>query len=135
MLSRRAALVFGIADLLTAAGVGLGVFVALPARWWPVDCVAAGVTVLELAAGLGLLAGAAWSERVARAASAVALGAGLFTVTVLAFTASWLSGVYGAVGAGGAVILALVGALALPYVVVLPVVELVWLQPSRRTGA
>jgi hypothetical protein len=135
MLSRRAAVVFGIADLLTAAGVGLGVFVALPARWWPVDWVAGGLTVLELAAGIGLLMGAAWSERVARAASAVALGAGLFTITILALTASWLSGVYGPVGAGGAVILALVGALAFPYVVVLPVVELVWLQPPRRTSA
>jgi hypothetical protein len=134
MLSRRAAVVFGIADLLTAAGVGLGVFVALPARWWPVDWVAGGLTVLELAAGIGLLMGAAWSERVARAASAVALGAGLFTITILALTASWLSGVYGPVGAGGAMILALVGTLALPYVVVLPVVELVWLRPPPRAG-
>jgi hypothetical protein len=134
MLTRRAALVFGTANLLIAAGVGLGVFVALPARWWPVDAVAAILTALEVAAGAGLVMGARWSEQVARAASGAALGAGLFTVTVLAVTASWLSGVYGPVGAGGAVILSLVGALALPYVVVLPVVELVWLRRPRRTS-
>jgi hypothetical protein len=134
MLSRRAALVFGIADLLTAAAVGLGVFVALPARWWPVDSAAAVLTVLEVAAGAALLSRATWGERAARAASAVALALGLFLVTVLAATASWLSGVYGPVGAGGAIILTLVAVMALPYLVVLPVVELVWLQPPPRAG-
>lgn len=134
MLSRRAALVFGVADLLTAAVVGLGVFTALPARWWPVDSAAAVLTALEVAAAVGLLAQATWGERVARAASAVALALGLFLVTVLAVTASWLSGVYGPVGAGGAIILTLVAVMALPYLVVLPVVELVWLRPPPRTG-
>jgi hypothetical protein len=135
MLSRRAALVFGIADLLTAAVVGLGVFVALPARWWPVDLAAAVLAALELVAGVALLVRATWAERAARAASAVALGLGLFLVTVLAVTASWLSGVYGPVGAGGAIILTLVAVLALPYLVVLPAVELVWLRPVARVPA
>jgi len=134
MLSRRAALVFGIADLLTSAAVGLGVFAALPARWWPVDSAAAVLTALELAAGVGLVAQASWAERAARAASAVALALGLFLVTVLAVTASWLSGVYGPVGAGGAIILTLVAVMALPYLVVLPVVQLVWLRPPPRGG-
>jgi hypothetical protein len=134
MLSRRAALVFGTADLLTAAVVGLGVFAALPARWWPVDSAAAVLTVLEVAAGVGLVTGTTWAERAARAASAVALALGLFLVTVLAVTASWLSGVYGPVGAGGAIILTLVAVMALPYLVVLPVVELVWLRPPPRVG-
>jgi hypothetical protein len=133
MLSRRASLVFATAHGLTAAGVGLGVFVALPARWWPVDVVAAILIALEVAAGAGLWTGARWSERVARAASLGALGCGLFTVTVLAITASWLSGVYGPVGTGGAIILSLVGALVIPYVVVLPAIELAWLRLPRRT--
>ncbi|HEY5242323.1 MAG TPA: hypothetical protein VIJ22_12680, partial [Polyangiaceae bacterium] len=108
MLSRRAALVFGIADLLTAAVISLGVFVALPSRWWPVDSAAAALTALQVAAGAGLVAGTTWAERAARVASAVALALGLFLVTVLAVTASWLSGVYRPVGTGGAIILALV---------------------------
>lgn len=132
MLSRRAALVFGIANLLTAAVVGAGVFVALPARWAPVDWAAAGLVALEFAAGAGLVTRMTWGERVARAASAVALALGLFLVTVLAVTASWLSGVYGPVGAGGGIILALVAGLALPYLVVLPVVQLVWLKPGPK---
>jgi hypothetical protein len=135
MLTRRAALVFGVADLLMAAIVGLGVFVALPARWWPVDVAGAALTGLEVAAGVGLVAGTRWGERAARAASAVALALGLFLVSVLLITASWLSGVYGPVGQGGAIILTLVVVMALPYLVVLPLVELVWLRPRPRESA
>jgi hypothetical protein len=129
MLSRRAAVTFGVADLLTAALVAFGVFVALPSRWWPVDTGAAILAGLDAAAGAALLAKAPWAETAARAASAFALAAGLLTVTLLAVTASWLSGIYGPVGKGGALVLALVAALALPYVVVLPLVQLVWLRP------
>ena len=69
-------------------------------------------------------------SRAPRRRSSLALGLAL--VTVLAVTASWLSGVYGPVGAGGAVVLVLVAALALPYLVVLPVVRLVWLRGAGR---
>jgi hypothetical protein len=122
VLSRSAAVSFGVADLLTGAVVGLGVFVA------------ALLTALELAAGVALVARAPWAERLARVACALALSLGLFTVSVLAVTASWLSGVYGPVGRGGSIVLVLVALLALPYVVVLPAVQLVWLRPRRRAG-
>jgi hypothetical protein len=134
MLSRRAALVFGIANLLTAAVVVLGVFVGLPARWAPVDTAAAALAVLELAGGAGLIMAAPWAARLAQAACAVALALGLGLVSALALTASWLSGVYGPVGFGGAVVLSLVAALALPYLVVLPAVQLIWLGPARSNA-
>ena len=128
MLSRRAALVFGIGDLFTAVLVAFGVFVGLPSRWAPVDVAAIALVAVDVAAGVGLLTSAPWGARVARVASALSLALGLWLLTVLAITASWLSGVYGPVGLGGAVVLALVAALALPYLVVLPVVRLVWLR-------
>ncbi len=125
---------FGTANLLAGALLAFGVFVALPARWWPVDVPAGALVGLELASGLGLLIGASWSVRAARVSSAVALVCGLLTVTALAVSASWLAGVYGSVGQGGAVILALVGALVVPYVVLLPAVELVWLARGPRAA-
>ncbi len=134
MLSRRAALVFGIADLFTAGLVAFGVFVALPSRWAPVDVAAVAIVATDLASGVGLLAAKSWGPRVARIASALSLALGLWLITVLAVTASWLSGVYGPVGLGGAVILALVAALALPYLVVLPVVRLAWLRGAQGSG-
>jgi hypothetical protein len=129
MLTRRAAVVFGVADLATAALVILGVFVALPARWWPVDLIAGLLALVEAGSAVGLLTGARWAPRLAAGGAVLVLGVGLALVTGLALTASWLSGVYGAVGLGGSVILALVAALALPYLVVLPATKLVWTWP------
>jgi hypothetical protein len=127
MRSRRASVAFGATNLLTAGVVALGVFGGLPARWAPVDATAAVVTALELASGAGLVSGAAWGPRVARAASAVTLALGLSAVTFLAMAVAWLNGIYGPIGRGGAIVLALAAALALPYLVVLPMVQLVWL--------
>jgi hypothetical protein len=128
----RPASMFGVANVLAGALVLFGVFVALPARWWPVDTGAAAVAALQVAAGAGLLGGARWGRMVAMVASTLALGVGLLTASTLAVTASWLSGVYGPVGKGGAVILVLVAALVLPYAVVLPALELLWLRGGRR---
>jgi hypothetical protein len=133
MEARRPAVVriFGATDLVAASVVILGVFVGLPARWWVVDVPAAIVASLLAAAGVGLLAGAPWGERVVRMASIVTLALGLVLVTTLAVTASYLSGIYGAVGRGGGLILVLVAALALPYLVAFPAVQLLWLGPAR----
>ena len=131
-LPRRGALVLATIDVLTAVLVLFGVFVALPARWWPVDSVAAALGGVEIAAAIGLFIGAGWGVRLARAAAALALGIGLFAVSTLAVTASWLSGVYGPVGRGGAIVLALTAALAFPYLVGLPIAQLLWLSPSAK---
>jgi hypothetical protein len=122
---------FGAIDVVAAGVVVVGVFVGLPARWWVVDVPAALIALLLAAAGAGLLLAAPWGTRVARVASMVALGLGLALVTTLAVTASYLSGIYDAVGRGGAVIFALVAALALPYLVALPAAQLLWL--GRKT--
>jgi hypothetical protein len=131
MRSRRASIAFGTANLLTATIAAVGVFAGLPARWAPVDAAAAILVALELASAAGLLLGATWAPRVSRVACVAALTLGLFAVTVLAVTASWLSGIYGPVGRGGTIILTLVAALALPYLVVLPLAQLVWLRPGK----
>jgi hypothetical protein len=133
-LSRRASLVLGSVDVVTAAVVVFGVFVALPARWWPVDGVAAVLAAIELASGVGLFVRARWAAAVARAAAGVAFAVGLVTVSALAVTASWLSGVYGPVGRGGGIVLALVALLVLPYLVGLPIAQLAWLGPRSATG-
>jgi hypothetical protein len=133
-VTRRVAIVFGVADLLTAALVTLGIFVGLPARWAVVD-VAAGVLVaLKIASGLSLIVRVRWAPTMTIAAAAVALALGLALVTSLALTASWLSGVYGPVGRGGALLLTLVAALTLPYLVVVPAVQLFWLLPAPKGG-
>lgn len=131
MTSRRASVGFGVAEAAVALLVGVGVFVALPARWAPVDVGAGLLVVLKVASSVSLLAEVRHARAIAAASAVVALVLGMLVVTALAVTAGWLGGIYGSVGAGGALLFALVAALVLPYLVVLPVVQLVWLLPNR----
>lgn len=117
-------IVFGLADLVTALLLYIGVFEGLPARYWLVDSAAALVVLLFAASGVGLLAQTRWAARAALASSVVSLVLGLALVATLALTASYLSGVYGPVGRGGSLILGLIAAMALPYLVVLPLAQL-----------
>jgi hypothetical protein len=122
---------FGLADLVSAAVLYLGVFQGLPSRWWLVDGAAVVVIALFTGAGLGLIGRASWAPKLAWIASAVSLVLGILLVATLALTASFLSGIYGPVGRGGALILALTAALAIPYLVVLPAAQLVWVGRFR----
>jgi hypothetical protein len=122
--------VFAGFDLASAALLAFGVFVGLPARWWPIDASSAIVAALFVASGVGLLLKQPWSTRVARLAALVALAFGLMLTTMLLVTASYLGGIYGAVGKGGAVIMVLVVAMVLPYLVFFPAAQLLWLGPA-----
>ncbi len=118
----------GGADLLVGALLLGGVWVALPARWWPVDVVGTLLGAAFVVTGVGLVIGAPWAERAGVLTGRVALALGLSLVTLLAVTASHLAGLYGPVGRGGALILAVVGLLVVPYLVLLPVAQLVALR-------
>jgi hypothetical protein len=113
-----------IGSFITAAVVAGGVFGGLPARWAPVDFSAGIVSVACVASGVMMLAKAKHADRVARIVNAAVLAIGLLLVVVLAATASYLSGIYGPVGKGGAMVLVVVVALALPYAVALPAAQL-----------
>jgi hypothetical protein len=129
--SRALAVAFGIFDLFAAGLVSLGVFAGLPARYWVVDAGAVVVSLVQASAGVGLLGRFAWGRAVARWASLLTLALGLALIAALSLTVSYLVGIYGPVGRGGALVFALVIALALPYLVVLPAGQLVWLGPRR----
>jgi hypothetical protein len=133
-VGRAWAVGFGSVDILSAVVVYVAVFEGLPARYFPIDAAAAVVIFLLAVAGVGLVANKPWGPMVARVASAVTLALGLALVTTLAVTVSYLSGIYGPVGRGGALIMGLAAALGIPYVVVLPAAQLVWLGPWRRAG-
>jgi hypothetical protein len=134
MTSRRVSVVFGALDLLTALLVLLGVFAGLPARWAPVDVGAVVLAALELISAVALFIGVPTAALISRIVAAIALTLGLALVTTLALTASWLSGIYGPVGRGGALILVLVAVLACPYLIALPALQLVLVRPSASVG-
>lgn len=121
----------GGVDVALAVLLLFMIWVALPARWWPVDVIGSALAVLLGASGYGLIAGTAWSRRVAIVAGWVALGIGAALFTALAFTASHVAGLYGPVGQGGALILFTVSLLVLPYLVALPAAQLFVLARRR----
>jgi hypothetical protein len=61
----------------------------------------------------------------------IALIVGITLVTVLAWTAAHLVGLYGPVGGGGALLLGAVAVLVLPYLVGLPALLLFILRPVK----
>jgi hypothetical protein len=126
--TRRGRFLCAAGSFSSALLVAGGVFGALPARWAPVDVTATFVAAACAVSGVLLIANTRIAERVARIVSAVVLVLGLALVLVLATTASYLSGVYGAVGKGGAMVLVFVAALAVPYLVALPAAQLLYLR-------
>jgi hypothetical protein len=134
-LGTPTALFFAALDVVSALLVVLGVFAGLPARWWPVDAGAALLAAILSACAVGLALENSRARRLARVGLLVVLAVGLALVAAVALSASWLSGVYGPVGKGGALILVLVAALALPYLVGLPAAQLAWLGRSAPSDA
>lgn len=107
------------------------VWVALPARWWPIDALGTMLALLFALAGFGLVRGEPWAEKAGLVAGVVALVSGLGLVTALALTASHLAGLYGPVGQGGALLLIVVALLIVPYLVLLPAAQLFVLARAR----
>lgn len=131
-MKKGARLGFGALNLAVAALVAWGVFRGLPTRWWVVDGGAVIVCALMAGSGVALLADHRSKELVTRVAGFVVLALGLAVFAALALTASWLYGVYGPVGKGGAALFALVALLVFPYIIVLPAVLLAWVGPRAR---
>jgi hypothetical protein len=105
-----------------------GIWLALPARWWPVDVLGTALGVAALSVALLVPAGWPRALRWARAVIWAELGLGTLTVTLLACSVAQLAGSYGPVGAGGALLMATIAALIVPYLVALPALQLYWLR-------
>jgi hypothetical protein len=131
-MSARIRVGFGVLNMLVALLAYAGVFHGLPTRWLPVDAAAVVVVALMASSGIALAAGRRGAERLARLASIVVLAIGMLLFAALVLTASWLAGVYGPVGRGGAMIFGLVAAMVLPYAILLPAAELLWLGPPQQ---
>jgi hypothetical protein len=115
-------------ELVLAALLMVGIWLALPARWWVVDIPGSILAAFLALGAVGLIFNKTWGWSFSWAANWLTLAMGLTAVSTLAFTASYLSGVYGPIGGGGALILGAVAALLLPYLVGLPLIQLLLLR-------
>lgn len=129
---------FGIANLFVAALAYAGIFRGLPSRWLPVDVAGVVIVALMGASGVALVSNRRGAIPLARIASLVVLVIGMVLFAALVLTASWLAGVYGPIGRGGALIFVLIASMVLPYAIVVPAAELLWLgavNAAKRAGA
>ena len=134
MQSKAKARVVALFEFLVAGLLIVGIWFGLPARWWPVDAVGSLMAAVLAAGGAGLLFNRGWGRLLSVAASWMSLAVGLILVSLLAFSAAYLVGLYGPIGAGGALILGAVATLLVPYLVGLPLIQLILLR-NRRSGA
>ena len=120
--------VAAVAQVLLGALLLFAVWKLLPARWAPVDVLGTGLAAACLFGGGSLLAGARVGLRAARVVSMLTLGLGLVTTSALCMTVGHLVGSYGPVGQGGAVLMVVIALLVVPYLVLLPLLQLAWLR-------
>jgi len=117
-----------VTQLAVACVIVIGIWAALPARYWLVDGVGTALAALYGVTGIALLVEARWAHSLARVTSWLALLAGAAATTALAWSAAHLAGLYGPVGSGGALLLGTIALLVLPYLVALPAVQLALLR-------
>ena len=107
-----------------------GIWLGLPARYLPVDVGGSLLAGCALSAAAGLGLHRRWGLALARLVAWLELLAGTLVISLLALSAAQLAGSYGPVGGGGALLMGAVALLVLPYLVVLPALQLAWLRDS-----
>jgi len=112
-----------------------GIWLALPARWWPVDVFGSALAALLAVSGAALLRRLPWAPWLGAVAAFLLLVPGLALVTALAVTAGNLAGLYGPVGMGASIILTVAFLLFVPYFIVFPAAQLFFLARPTSTDA
>jgi len=130
-VTRRGRILCAVGSFTSSLVIAGGVFIGLPARWMPVDVVAAIAALACAVSGAMMALDRGPKERVARIVNMLVLLLGLGLVIVLAGTAGYLSGIYGPVGKGGAGVLVVIALLAVPYLIALPGAQLLYLGKNK----
>ncbi|MEP7049631.1 MAG: hypothetical protein ABJB12_04730 [Pseudomonadota bacterium] len=127
----RVRIAFGVLNGIAGVVLLVGVFVVAQPRFWVLDVPAALIGVAQLASSVSLLARLRWALRALAIAAWVSFVLGLIIVFLIVLTMAFLRGIHGDYGVAALAVSGLVVALLVPYVVVLPALELLWLQRQR----
>ncbi|HEX4355552.1 MAG TPA: hypothetical protein VHZ95_21650 [Polyangiales bacterium] len=129
-----AARIFAIGNALLAIALLCGVFLALPVRFWGVDAPSVLMASLLALSSFGLLRQTAWRFRALRISALCELAVGLVAIASMVLAISYLGGIHGEVGRSGLVIALVGSALLIPYLIIYPSLQLVWLgRVSERS--
>ncbi len=134
-IARNVRLGLGAGHVVLGIGLAIVLWVALRARYLPVDLTLGLVATLLAGSGAALLVGVRQAPLLARVSAAVALVAGLAFTTALIWTAAYLKGIYGDLGRGASAFFTLMVFTVLPYLVLYPGLALVLLRPKPVAAA
>ena len=128
----RVRVAFGVLNATAAAVLLIGVFVVVQPRFWALDLPLAAIAVVELVSAVALLAKLRWAQQALALAAWVSFVLGLLVVSLIVLSMVYLRGIHGDYGTAALAVSGLIVALLIPYVVVLPALELLWLK--RQTS-
>ena len=119
---------FGVLNALSALVLLVGVFGVVQPRFWALDVPLTLIALVELVSAVALLAKLPWALRALTVAAWLSFGLGLLVVSLILLTIVFLRGIHGDYGLAALAVSSLIVALLVPYTVVLPALELLWLK-------
>jgi hypothetical protein len=123
---------YGALDLVFAAVYGWFGFVFTPGRSAVFNAVLGLVVAVLALAGIGLIAGVRWARALGVLASILLLAFAAVVVSLLVASSAYLSGIYGAIGRGMAVITLIIAAVVVEAFALLPLFQLRFLLGKPR---
>ena len=119
---------FGVLNALSALVLLVGVFGVVQPRFWALDVPLTAIALVLLVSAVGLLAKLPWALRALTVAAWVSFALGLLVVSLILLTMVFLRGIHGDFGVAALAVSSLIVALLVPYTIVLPALELLWLK-------
>jgi hypothetical protein len=124
----RVRVAFAVLNSVVAVILLVGVFGLIQPRFWGLDVPAAVLGAVELVSAVALFARLPWALRALSVAAWVTFVGGLSLVGLIILTMVFLRSVHGEDGLVATAVSGLVVALLVPYTLLLPVVQLLWLK-------
>lgn len=122
---------FGVLNALSALVLLVGLFAVVQPRFWALDVPLGLIALVFLVSAVGLLAKLPWALRALSVAAWVSFVLGMLVVSLILLTIVFLRGIHGDYGVAALAVSGLILALLVPYTVVLPALELLWLKRQR----
>jgi hypothetical protein len=124
----RVRLLFAVSNALVALILLVGVFGLIQPRFWALDVPAAVLALVELVSAVSLFARLPWALRALSLAAWITFVGGLLLVGSIVLTMVFLRSIHGEDGVVATAVSGLVVLLLVPYTLLLPVVQLLWLK-------
>lgn len=127
-------LLFAASNALVALILLVGVFGLIQPRFWALDVPAGVLALVELVSAVSLFARLPWALRALSLAAWITFVGGLLLVGSIVLTMAFLRSIHGEDGFVATAVSGLVLLLLVPYTLLLPIAQLLWLkrQPAEQ---